>query len=78
MLKSSVHSCSETLTKMFNDTMNNSELSDNLELAIVTATFKKDDPTKSKKYIPVTILPTVSKVSERLIHRQMSIFVENF
>ena len=58
--------------------MNNSEFSDELELAIVTATVKKDDPTKSNKYIPVTILPTVSKVFERLIHRQMSIFVENF
>ena len=31
-----------------------------------------------KNYRPVSVLPTVSKVFERLLHRQMSIFVENF
>ena len=46
-LKSSAaHSCSETLTKLFNDTLNNSGFPDELKLAEVTATFKKGDPTK--------------------------------
>ena len=78
VLKSSAHSCSETLTKLFNDTMNNSELPDEPKLAEVTATFKKDDPTKSKNYTPVGVLPTVSKVFEGSMHKQTSIFVEKF
>ena len=36
VLQSSVHSCSETLIKLFNDTMNNSEFSDELILVEVT------------------------------------------
>ena len=60
------------------DTMNNSKFPDELKLAEVTVTFKKDDPTKSKNYRPVSILPTVSKVFEKIMHRRMSIFVENF
>ena len=66
------------MTKLFNDTMNNSEFPDKLKLAQVTATFKKDDPRKSKNSRPVSVLPTVSKVSKRIIYRQMTIFVENF
>ena len=46
MLKSSSHCCSETLKKLFNDTINDREFP---ELADVTVTFKKDDPNKLKK-----------------------------
>lgn len=49
MLKSSSHCCSETLKKLFNDTINDREFPDKLKLADVTVTFKKDDPNKLKK-----------------------------
>ena len=79
VLESSVYSCSETLTKLFNDILNNNEFPDELKSAEVTTIFKKDDPTKSKNCRPVSVLPTiVSKVFEKLYRRQMSIFVENF
>ena len=78
VLKSSAYSCSETLTKLFNDTLNNSKFPDQLKLVEVTAAFKIDDPTKSKNYRPASVLPTVSKAFKTLMHRQMSIFVENF
>ena len=74
-LKSNAHSCYETLTKLFNDTENNNEFQDKLKLAQFTTTFKKDDPTKSKSYRPVNVLRTFSKVFERIMHRQMSVFV---
>ena len=78
VLKSSAHSCSEALTKLFNNTMNNSKFLNELKLADVTVTLKKDDPTKSKNYRPASLFPTVSKVFERIKHRQMCIFVEIF
>ena len=56
--------------------MNNREFPDEFKLGKVTATFKKDNPTKSKNYRPVSVLPTVSKVFERLMHMEMPIFVE--
>ena len=74
-LKSNAHNCYETLTKLFNDTANNDEFQGKLKLAQFTTIFKKDDPTKSKSYRPVRVLRTVSKVFERMMHRQMSIFV---
>ena len=58
--------------------MNNSEFPDELTLAEVTTTFKKDDSTKSKNSKPVNVLQTVSKVFERIMHWQMSIFVQTF
>ena len=61
VLKSSAHSCSETLTKLFNDTLNNSEFPDELKLAEVTATFKKGDPIKSRNYRPLSVLPRCLK-----------------
>ena len=48
--KSIALSCSETWTKLINNTMNNSEFPDELKLVEVTALFKKDNPTKSKGY----------------------------
>ena len=42
VLKSSAHSCSETLTKLFNESMNNSEFPDELKLAEVKMTFKNN------------------------------------
>ena len=46
VLKSSAHSCSETLIKLIHNSMNNCEFPDELKLVEVTAIFKKDDPTK--------------------------------
>ena len=70
VLKTSEYNCSETLTKLFNDTINNCEFSDELKLA--------GDPTKSKNCRPMSVLPTVSKIFERITHSQMSIFVQKF
>ena len=42
VLKSSALSCSETLTKLFNESMNNSEFPDELKLAEVKTTFKNN------------------------------------
>ena len=46
VLKSSANRWLETLTKLFNDTMNNSEFPDKLKLAKVMVAVKKNDPTK--------------------------------
>lgn len=63
------------MTKLFNDTANNNKFPDKLKLAQFATTFKKEDPTKLKNYRPVSVLTTVSKAFERIMHRQMSVFV---
>ena len=43
------------------------KFSDNLKLADVTPVFKKDDANLTKYYRPVSVLPIVSKIFERLL-----------
>ena len=40
--------------------------------------FKKDDPTKAKNYRPVSVLPGVSRFFERLMHKQISFYIDPF
>ena len=43
-----------------------------LKCAQVTPIFKKDDPFTEKNYRPVSILPTLSKIYERLLSDQLT------
>ena len=49
-----------------------------MKVADVSPIFKKDDPQKPKYYRPVSVLPVVYKVFERLLHKQMSLYVEEY
>ena len=48
-----------------------------LKCADVTPVFKKGDSTLPKNYRPVSVLPVVSKVFERIIQKQMLDHIEN-
>ena len=50
ILKASTESYSEVLTKLFDNTILNSDFPDKLKVADVRPLFKKDDPQKSKNY----------------------------
>ena len=49
----------------------------NLKLADITPVFKKKDPTQAENYRPVSVLPAVSKVFERII-QELSTHIERF
>ena len=49
-----------------------------LEAAYVSPVFKKDDPLKTKNSRPVSVLPVVSKIFERILHKKMSLHVDRF
>ena len=51
---------------------------DCLKQANVTSIFKKDDPLDKENYRPVSILPLLSKVFEKLIYKQLSNYIEIF
>ena len=72
ILKNSMNICSETLNIFFNDTVIHCEFPNELKKADVTPIFKKDYPTKAKDYRPVSVLTVVSKVFERIMHKQIS------
>ena len=58
--------------------MSNKEFLDELKLADVTQIYKKDDPNESKIYRPVSILPAVSNVFEKIMHDQISQYINSF
>ena len=72
ILKESRECCSDILQKHFNNTLSNKEFPDELKLVDATPIYKKDDPNKSKNYRPVSVLPVVSKVFEKIMHDQIS------
>ena len=49
-----------------------------LKVTDVSPVFKKDDPLKTKNYRLVSVLPFVSKIFERLLHKQMSLHIDRF
>ena len=51
---------------------------DSLKAANITPIFKRDDPLDKANYRPVSILPMISKVYERIIYNQLSEYSESF
>ena len=63
---------------IFNNCLIKAEFPNELKLADVTPILKKEDPSQAKNYRPVSILLTVSKIFERILHRQVSSYVDQF
>ena len=61
VLKASIETCPESSTKLFNNTISNSDFPDKLKVTDVTPIFKGDDSQKSKNDRPVSVLLVVSK-----------------
>ena len=71
--------CSESLLKIWNnEIVGKSSFPNKLKLADVTPIFKKDDATLVKNYRPVSVLPVVSKIFERLMQKQLCLFIDQY
>ena len=64
----------EIICKYFNESFEKIKFPDCLKLANVTPVFKKGARTSKNNYRPVSILPVLSKLFERLIKKQLSEF----
>ena len=70
-LKESSDICSKYLLNIRNnEIVRNGYFPYKLKLAHVTPVYKKDDATQAKNYRPISVLPTISKVFERIIQKQ--------
>ena len=49
-----------------------------LKCSDATPGFKRDDPTKAKNYRTVSALPEVLKTFEQLMHKQLSLYIDQF
>ena len=66
------------LDDCINKSFENGAFPDCLKEANVTPIFKKDDPLDKENYRPVSILPLLSNVFEKLIYKQLSNYMESF
>ena len=72
--------CSPVLANIWNkEILLNKNFPENLKLAAdVTPIFKKKDKTFVKNCKPVSVLPTVSKISEGIMQKQITDYIEKF
>ena len=75
-LQLSVYECADVLTFCFNDSIIRSSIfPDELKLAEIIPVHKKGDTTDKANYRPISLLPIISKVFERLIAKQIEPFI---
>ena len=76
ILKQSLDIYLPLLTKSVNYTVNESEFPAELKHSEVIPLFEKEDPLKKENYRPVSLLPHLSKVFERIIYKQINEYME--
>lgn len=76
MVKACTNSIHGTLATLINTTFSKCEFPASLKGAQVVPLHKKNDPLNKENYRPVSILPIISKVYERVIHNQLSEFLD--
>ena len=74
MLKTSSEATANILQKLLNDSLETGTFPDSLNLADTTPVFKKKE---TLNYRPVNVLPTVSKLFENIMQKQINGFISN-
>ena len=70
--------CFPELTNYINESLTNNKFPDTLKLSDITPVFKKLDPSDKANYRPVSILPLLSKVFEKIMYDQLYEYLEHF
>ena len=66
------------LHKIFNESSEAEVYTDNLKLADIKPVFKKKDPLNKINNRPVSVLPSVSKIFEKLLQHQLANYIESY
>ena len=78
LLKQIKHNIVQPLTLIINQSLTSGIYPDKFKISKVTPLHKKDDRTAISNYRPISLLPTMSKIIERMIHSQLyAYFNEN-
>ena len=71
LLKNSVNSLANPLTCIINQSLANGIFPDKLKIAKIIPIFKKDDKHDINNYRPISLLPSISKVFEKIVYSQI-------
>ena len=61
-----------SLTIIINQSLETGIFPESLKIAKIVPLFKKDDPTKVNNYQPISLLNSISKIFEKVIHQQLN------
>ena len=78
LLIDNVKACAPDITRIYNDSVLNYTFPDLLKMADITPAHKKDETTLKNNYRPISILPSVSKLFERIMYDQIWTFIETY
>ena len=76
-LKQITTSIIKPLTIVINQVLNNGIFPDKLMIAKVVPIFKSGDCTLTNNYRPISLLPVISKVIEKIIYTQLSLYFKS-
>ena len=60
---------------IFNHSLSQGVFPDLLKIAEVNPILKKDDPHEISNYRPISLLPSISKVLEKIVHNRLHKFI---
>ena len=72
LIKENSDICTPHICNIFNNSIVSNNLPENLKRADIIPGHKKDDKTKKETYRPISILPSVSKIFERILYNQIN------
>ena len=64
------------MQKLFNKILKTGNFPDKLKLADITPVFSKNNPLEKENYRPVSVLRVVSKIFERTMQKQVTLFTK--
>ena len=77
VLKASIREITPILTRCFNSSLDEGVFPSELKLADVIPVYKKGSKTDKSNYRPISLLPALSKVFEKLICKQLLQFMQS-
>ena len=75
LLKQIIPNIALPLEHIFNLSLSTGCCPDLLKLAKVIPIFKKDDPTQVTNYRPISLLPCISKILEKIVYKRLDSFL---
>ena len=78
ILKKITDLVSPILSMLFNQSVSSSSFPDVLKTAKIVPIYKAGPKTDKNNYRPIALLPTISKIFEKLIHKRVSSFLTKF